>query len=78
MVPDDNIAIYRYAYLHCYLISVLKGPAVTFSESRNEIRSPPPILGQHTKEVLKAELGLDDHSIDNLHKENIIYSAERN
>ncbi|EDV26732.1 uncharacterized protein TRIADDRAFT_23229 [Trichoplax adhaerens] len=51
------------------------GPAVTFSESQNRIRSPPPLLGQHTREVLKAELGLDKDNIDRLHKENIIYCA---
>lgn len=79
LVLDNNfsIVVYRYAYSYYpFPIFVLKGPAVTFSESQNEIRSPPPVLGQHTTEVLKAELGLDDDNIARLHQENIVYSAK--
>ena len=31
------------------------GPAVSFSDSHNDIRSPPPTLGQHTDMVLQVE-----------------------
>ncbi|ERL91509.1 hypothetical protein D910_08839 [Dendroctonus ponderosae] len=31
------------------------GPAVTYSEGGNEIRTPPPVLGQHTEEVLSGD-----------------------
>ncbi|CAG9767628.1 unnamed protein product [Ceutorhynchus assimilis] len=36
----------------------LVGPAVTYSQGGNEIRSPPPTLGQHTNEVLS-----NDHAV---------------
>ena len=32
------------------------GPAVTFSASQNQVRGPPPTLGQHTDLVLKVRL----------------------
>ena len=34
----------------------LVGPAVTFSASENQVRGPPPSLGQHTDMVLQVRL----------------------
>lgn len=50
----------------------LVGPPVKYSQSSNEIRSPPPLLGQHTKSVLKDLLGYDDNKIKELMDEKII------
>ena len=48
------------------------GPAVTYSHGKNEIRSPPPKLGQHTIEVLKNILQYPEDSIDALLKDKIV------
>ena len=42
-------------------------PFIRFSETPLEILSPPPTLGQHTREILRA-LGLDDGAIERLRK----------
>lgn len=49
----------------CGPIKMLNTP-VKYSESKPSIRTPPPVLGQHTDEVLKDILGLDDSEIENL------------
>ncbi|XP_077516181.1 succinyl-CoA:glutarate CoA-transferase [Amblyomma americanum] len=38
----------------------LVGPAVGFSEGVNQVRSPPPLLGEHTDEVLSQFLSTND------------------
>lgn len=48
------------------------GPPVKFSNSINEIRSPPPTLGQHTEEILRDVLGYNTKEILNLKNANII------
>lgn len=47
------------------------GPAVKFSESQIKIRSPPPLLGEHTNDVL-GELGYSKEEIDELRGEGVI------
>ncbi|KAL6240599.1 hypothetical protein RBB50_012519 [Rhinocladiella similis] len=47
------------------------GPAVKFSDTVPTIRSNPPLLGEHTKEILK-EIGLSDHEIQLLEREKVI------
>lgn len=47
------------------------GPAVKFSESQVRIRSPPPLLGEHTNDVL-GELGYSKEKIDELRSEGVI------
>ncbi|XP_050294134.1 succinate--hydroxymethylglutarate CoA-transferase [Anthonomus grandis grandis] len=48
------------------------GPAVTYSQGGNEIRSPPPILGQHTDEILKDVLGYSEKKIEGLRKNKVV------
>lgn len=50
----------------------LVGPAVKYSSSRNDVRLPPPALGEHTREVLKDVLGYDSEKIDCLFKNNVV------
>eukprot|EP00743_Colponemidia_sp_Colp-15_P010589 GILK01011681.1.p1 GENE.GILK01011681.1~~GILK01011681.1.p1 ORF type:complete len:374 (+),score=46.71 GILK01011681.1:132-1253(+) len=58
---------------HSKLGSVkLVGPAVRYSETPASIRLPPPMLGQHTKEVLKEVLGLSDSQIEELKGQKVI------
>ena len=47
-------------------------PAVSYSGSRNEIRGPPPVLGSHTKEVLKDLLGMNEEEVERMEREKII------
>jgi len=48
------------------------GPAVLFSEGGNLVRLPPPLLGQHTEEVLKSIAGYSDNNIRSLRKAQVI------
>ncbi|XP_066149405.1 succinate--hydroxymethylglutarate CoA-transferase [Euwallacea fornicatus] len=50
----------------------LVGPAVQYSEGGNEVRTPPPNLGQHTNEVLTELLGFNGSKIDDLRLRKII------
>ena len=45
---------------------------VKFSHSDPSIRSPPPLLGQHTDEVLREIIGMSDSDIKNLKNEGVI------
>lgn len=47
------------------------GPAVTFKNRTNKIRREPPLLGQHTDEVLSF-LGYSTKEIELLRSKNII------
>jgi len=49
---------------------------VKFSESAAEITSPPPLMGQHNKEVLMDLLGYSEEQVEQLEKEGVI-STER-
>lgn len=48
------------------------GPAVTYSYATNKVRSAPPVLGQHTVEILKDILKYSDDKIEALRVANII------
>ena len=45
---------------------------VKFSYSDPSIRTPPPLLGQHTDEVLREIIGMSDSDIKNLKNEGVI------
>jgi CoA:oxalate CoA-transferase len=44
------------------------GPAVKLSKTPGSVRTPAPLLGEHTKTVLRETLGLDDTAIERLRK----------
>lgn len=48
------------------------GPPVEYQNIRNDVRSAPPTLGQHTDEVLKDILGYDDGKLQNLRQTGVI------
>ncbi|XP_033333295.1 succinyl-CoA:glutarate CoA-transferase isoform X1 [Megalopta genalis] len=48
------------------------GPPVTYSYATNEVRLAPPMLGQHTDEILKNILGYSNDKIQNLKKVKIV------
>lgn len=58
--------------LSSLLLSLTKGPAVKFSETTTVPPSAPPILGQHTQEVLQGLLGMDSDDISALRQEKVI------
>jgi succinate--hydroxymethylglutarate CoA-transferase len=55
----------------CGPIKLVNTP-IKFSESEPSIRSPPPTLGQHTDEILRGHLGMDDARIVELREKGVI------
>jgi len=49
-------------------------PAIFSAFERDLHRAPPPTLGQHNREVLQSELGVDDREFERLEAEGIIGS----
>ena len=47
------------------------GIPVKLSDTPGEIKTPPPFLGEHTKEVLE-ELGYSDQDLEKLRQEKVI------
>lgn len=45
---------------------------VKYSYSEPSIRTPPPLLGQHTDEILKDILGMDATEIEKLKAEGVV------
>ena len=45
---------------------------VKFSHSDPSIRTPPPLLGQHTDEVLREIIGMSESEIRNLKDEGVV------
>lgn len=43
-----------------------------FSDTACSVRRPPPLLGQHSEEILSSELGLDDEAIAELRRAKVI------
>jgi crotonobetainyl-CoA:carnitine CoA-transferase CaiB-like acyl-CoA transferase len=50
----------------------LIGVPFRFSETLGDIRRPPPMLGEHTDEVLAQILGMDDSTIHRLREERVV------
>ena len=50
----------------------LAGPVIHFSQSKAEVRSAPPLLGQHNKEIYGGLLGMTDAEIEQLQKDKVI------
>ncbi|XP_045136774.1 succinate--hydroxymethylglutarate CoA-transferase-like isoform X2 [Portunus trituberculatus] len=48
------------------------GPAVTFSASQNKVRAAPPLLGQHTYQVLTEVLGYTHHQVEELRRQGVV------
>jgi crotonobetainyl-CoA:carnitine CoA-transferase CaiB-like acyl-CoA transferase len=63
-------------YVHP-LVGVMRqfGDLVRFSETPGHIGGPPPLVGQHTRDILR-ELGYRDGDIDALNGENVVYVAD--
>ena len=53
----------------------LIGPAVKYSDTPSSIRLPPPILGQHTKKVLKDVCNFTDNEIQNMIESGAVISS---
>ena len=51
-------------------------PAVSFSESQNRIRRPPPLLGQHTRDVLTEVLDYPTEEVEKLVRNGAVYCHE--
>ena len=45
---------------------------VKYSYSEPSIRTPPPLLGQHTDEILRDIVGMDDGAIQSLKAEGVV------
>jgi succinate--hydroxymethylglutarate CoA-transferase len=50
----------------------MAGIPVKYSETKPSIRLPPPVLGQHTQEVLSELLGYNSLKLDQLEKQGVI------
>jgi crotonobetainyl-CoA:carnitine CoA-transferase CaiB-like acyl-CoA transferase len=48
------------------------GVPVKLSDTPGAVRTPPPLLGQHTRDVLERDLGLDAAAIDTLRAQHVI------
>jgi len=48
------------------------GPAMVFSESPTVLKYPPPLLGQHTFEILQQQLHYDDGRLKELEQLKVI------
>lgn len=48
------------------------GVPIKLSDTPGAVRTAPPLLGQHTREILRDELGLDEGDIERLKKEGVI------
>ena len=50
----------------------LVGVPVKYSEAEATVRMPPPVLGEHTREILSGVLGYDDTRIEELKTAGVI------
>jgi CoA:oxalate CoA-transferase len=50
----------------------MAGIPVKFSATPPSIRLPPPLLGQHSGEILKTWLGMSNEAIEDLKRKNVL------
>ena len=50
----------------------LVGTPLKFSETPGDIRTPPPLLGEHTEAVLTGDLGLTPAQVTTLRTEGVV------
>jgi CoA:oxalate CoA-transferase len=50
----------------------MTGPPVRMSETPGTVRTPAPLLGEHTDEILRDRLGMSGEEIARLHNEGVI------
>ena len=50
----------------------LISPPVKYSNAEPSIRSPPPLLGEHTDELLRGVVGLSEERIEELKKKGVV------
>lgn len=55
----------------CGPIKVIS-PPVKYSNAEPSIRSPPPLLGEHTDELLRCVVGLSEERIEELKKKGVV------
>jgi crotonobetainyl-CoA:carnitine CoA-transferase CaiB-like acyl-CoA transferase len=55
----------------CGPIKVIS-PPVKYSNAETSIRSPPPLLGEHTDELLQDVVGLSKERIEELKKKGVV------
>lgn len=55
----------------CGPIKVLS-PPVKYSNAETGIRRPPPLLGEHTEDVLREMVGMSDEEIQDLKKQGVV------
>jgi crotonobetainyl-CoA:carnitine CoA-transferase CaiB-like acyl-CoA transferase len=48
------------------------GPPATFSDSQIGIQSPPPMLGEHNREILTRILGYTDDEVEGLRQNGVV------
>jgi crotonobetainyl-CoA:carnitine CoA-transferase CaiB-like acyl-CoA transferase len=50
----------------------MTGPPVRMSDTPGTVRTPAPLLGEHTEEILRDRLGMSGEEIARLHKDGVI------
>ncbi|KAK0658309.1 CoA-transferase family III domain-containing protein [Cercophora samala] len=55
----------------CGPIKLVNTP-IKYSQSKPRVRTPPPTLGQHTDEILREHLGMDDGQIQKLRESGVV------
>ena len=58
----------------CGPLKLISSP-VKYSRTQPSIRSPPPVLGQHTDEILSEVLDMDDLEIQRLKDDHVVIQS---